>query len=331
MKLERTLGTVLALAVFAVAAHTPSSGHCDSNRRISTVRSATAYSYLYTPGVVLGDNGIAGSSVTERFAGVFWAVGWGNPVSPSGADSGSFPALDWLAFGGSGYPVVIHTGWTLDARIDGCIDATTATCTAIQLTDVDPQTGQPVFALLSASADGFLNFNFNQVGNAPIILAPLPAPALVGSTRDYDTGQIHVDLAPIQAQEFDAGLYLDPNCRAAGGGGVGIESLVPGVSWYTQEVPRGAPAPSDPKLETGGWIATGVSTEFGVSARLDLVCSGDTEIYVTYAFVNESGIPAPATSSATTRIQCSPNFAHPGNRWRIRRAPVDAKPGNRGR
>jgi hypothetical protein len=151
--------------LMVVAAAQPAFAVCSNARLMSS-------GYIYTPGTVY-EYAVSGDTVTDLFAGTFWALGEGDPVLGAGADSGSFPALDWLYnFGDYGYAAFIGGApWATDARVDGCIDATPSTCTAIQLTDVNPETGEPVFALLTAEQDTAKNYSFFD---GRIDLAPLP-------------------------------------------------------------------------------------------------------------------------------------------------------------
>jgi len=71
----------------------------------------------------------------------------------------------------SGYPAYINTISIVDPRFDGCIDATPATCVAIQLTDVNPETGEPVFAFLTGEQDTFKNYEFcfnSRIGSCSV-------------------------------------------------------------------------------------------------------------------------------------------------------------------
>jgi len=291
----------VALGLLAVVAAQPALAVC-SNARLMTS------GYIYTPGTTY-EYAVSGDTVTDMFAGTFWALGEGDPALGVGADSGSFPALEWLYnFGDYGYAAFVGGApWTSDARVDGCIDATPSTCTAMQLTDINPESGEPVFALLTAEKNNFANYEFFS---GRIDLAPLPPVGIANSTRVGDTGVI-VDVAAIDAADFSAGLYLDPNCTGAGGGGVGIETFIPGVAWYAQVLPRGAQPPTDLNTATGGWMDTGVTSLFGDAAALNIPCEGDSDIYVSYAFLNESGIPAATVTGPGTRTECGANVAEP--------------------
>jgi hypothetical protein len=287
--------------LMVVAAAQPAFAVCSNARLMSS-------GYIYTPGTVY-EYAVSGDTVTDMFAGTFWALGEGDPALGVGADSGSFPALEWLYnFGDYGYAAFIGGApWATDARVDGCIDATPSTCTAIQLTDVNPETGEPVFALLTAEQDTAKNYSFFD---GRIDLAPLPPVSIANSTRVGETGVI-VDVAAIDAAAFDAGLYLDPNCTGAAGGGVGIETVVPGVAWFAQVLPRGAQPPTNLNIATGGWMSTGVNSLFGEAAALNIPCTGDSDIYVSFAFLNESNIPADTVTGPGTRTECGANVAEP--------------------
>ena len=86
-------------------------------------------------------------------------------------------------------------------------------CTAIQFADVNPQSGEVVFAVLSKRKDRLSNYGFGQPGDAPINLSPLPDPQVIGAAA-APTG-LTLNAAPLDATDFAGGLYLDPEC---GGG-----------------------------------------------------------------------------------------------------------------
>lgn len=321
MKYRKFFGVALGLLMIAAVAM-PANAACGNARLLVS-------SYVLTPGSVYTYQ-VSGNTVTDMFAGSWWALGFGDAASPGGNDSGTFTALEWMGnLVDSGYFAYMNTTWAVDPRIDGCIDATTATCTAVQLTDVDPTSGDPVFALLSAEQDTFKNYEFG--GGAQITLAPLPAVQIANSTRVGDTGII-VDVAAIDAAGFDGGLYLDANCTGAVGGGVGIELLVPGVCFYSQSLPRGSQPPTDTSTATGGWVAVDAGCiPFGSPASLPVACTGDSDVYVTYAFQNESGIPADHTTGAATRTECGPNIADPAVIIRATPSNRETKPTTRQR
>ncbi len=315
MKKMKIFAVALGLLV-AIVAVQPANAACDNARSIVSLGGGLT---SYVIAVPVG-TGVNGTSVTAAFAGTWWALGEGDAASPGGVDSGTFPGAEWL-YTYPNYPVSILTGWNADNRIDGCIDATTSTCTAMQLTDVNEE-GTPVFAILSSEQDEFKNYSFIQAGGAPINLAATPAPEIVGSTAVGETGVI-LDIAALDSGDFDAGLYLDPAC-GAGGGGTGLETLVPGVCWYSATVARGADAPD---TNIANWNPTGVCTDFGAPASLNIPCAGEQDVFTTYALTNESGIPVENTSGATTRSECGSNFADPEQRIRVK--PTNRKPNDR--
>jgi hypothetical protein len=315
MKYTKYFAVALGL-LMVVAMVQPAQAKCSLARLMTS-------SYIYTPGTVF-TYAESGNTVSDQFQGTWWALGFGSSVSPGGADSGTFPAQEWIAnFTDSGYAALLDTHWAADARIDGCIDDTTATCTAVQLTDVNPTTGEPVFALLSAQQDALKNYDFG--GGGAITLASLPPVQIANSTRVGDTGII-VDVAALDAAAFDGGLYLDPSCTGAAGGGTGIETFVPGVCWYFQVLARSAQPPSDTNLATGGWVDSGVCSPFGAPAQISVPCTGDSDVYTTYALQNESGIPADHTTGPGTRTECGPNLADPAQRIRVAPRTREVKP-----
>jgi len=310
MKYTKYFAVALGL-LLVVAMVQPANAACAAARLMNS-------SYIFTPGAVY-DYAVSGDSVTDQFAGTWWALGEGDPASPGGADSGTYPAQEWLyGFGDLGYATFIQADWASDARVDGCVDLTPATCVAIQLTDVNPDTMEPVFALLSAEQTALRNYEYALDGQ--IDLAPLPALVITNSTRVGETGVI-VDVGALDSADFDGGLYLDPNCTGAVGGGVGIEMFIPGVAWVQQTLARGAAPPTDTNIATGGWMPVmdeGVpaTSLFGAPATLDLPCAGDSDIYISYALLNESFMAVDHTTGVRFRVECGPNIADPAQRHR---------------
>jgi hypothetical protein len=142
----------------------------------------------------------------------------GDPLRTVGIDDGSWPALEsgglpgttgWMTYW-PGSPAFLSGTWAGDARIDGCIAAAGASplltgdeCMAVLLTDrPDASLDAPgYFAALSARYAS--RFDFSQDGNAPIVLAELPRPTIVG----YSDGWLIAPPSPLPG-----GLYLDGSC-----------------------------------------------------------------------------------------------------------------------
>ncbi len=64
----------------------PAFGACGLPRSFTAVGSGLEYSYIYTPGFPFPN----GLSTTDRFDGVFWSFGGGDPAIGLGNDMGGF-------------------------------------------------------------------------------------------------------------------------------------------------------------------------------------------------------------------------------------------------
>lgn len=320
MKKMKLFGLGLGLlAVVAIAQ--PANAACGAPFLISTTDAGTGeYSYVINPGVT--DNGFNGSTITDQLTGFFWGVGIGNPALGVGADNGSFAALDWFYIY-PGFPAGILTTWAASAGIDTCIDvqgALGSRCQATFLQDVDPSTGQGVFALISTADDPASgDFYLNLEGGAAINLAPAAQMPILNSTRNGDQG-VTVQLGGPTAEALAAGAYLDAAlaCQGAGGGGTDpLNGLVDGYSIRYQVLPRGSQPPSD--FGADGWNDGGTGVlPLGMPGQVAVDCGGqDADVYLTYQLHLDSGFAAPLVSASSTRIECGPNVADPQQRIRI--------------
>lgn len=328
--MKRLVLIAAAIGVLMVTAQ-PVDAACNNARKITTFNNiGPAISYVYTPGVVVGEggNGLNGSSITANLSGTFWAVGAGDPAPDIGSDSGTFPALEWM-YVYPNYPATLQTTWANDTRIDGCIDTDPNVpegmkCTAVQLTDVDPTTGQTVFAVLSAAANQQGDYLFIQEGEAPINLIAFPVCEILDSSRDDQTGAITVSVDCVSEAELDPGFYLsdDPACQVNGGGGV--QGLVTGYQVFTMTLPEGSAPPTDFRREA--WTPQGDPTPLGMVSTFTVGCEGEADVYISYALLNESGFLTDSVAPNSTRMECGANLAEPEQRIRPTRERTREKP-----
>ncbi len=161
--------------------------------------------------------------VTEDFQVVFWALGTGDPVIGNGDDNGAFDVTAagfyYLSYNPYGtayyYAGELFTGWGTSPLIDGCIYRSGASqnfdgdeCTMLLFQDEHEDRGY--FALASSGVDANGWCLFNQPGNAPIILDPLPDPD-VGEVTGLLSTLVYLD---IQFPEEMDGLYLQEGCES---------------------------------------------------------------------------------------------------------------------
>jgi hypothetical protein len=308
------------LAVVAIAQ--PAQAACGAGFLISTLTTDPAvYSYVINPAVDPVTEGSDGRTVSPAFQGFFWGLGVGDPEVGVGADNGTFAAIDWL-YPLGGYPALIGTTWASDSGIDTCIDvqgALGSRCQVTFLQDIDPGTGQGMFALISTGDEPNGDFQLNLDGNAPITLAPAAQMAILNSTRNGDQG-VTVALSGPTAASLAAGAYLDsdPACLAAGGGGTDpLNGLVTGYSVRYRVQPRGTQPPSD--YSAAAWTDAGTGIlPLGAPGQAAVDCGGaDSDVYLTYQLHFDSGFAAPIVSASSTRTECGPNVADPAERIRI--------------
>jgi hypothetical protein len=310
------------LGLIAIAAmFQPAHAACVAPYAIQTTIDVDTYSYVVNPAVDPATQGLNGSTVTDQIQGFFWGVGIGNPTLGVGADNGSWTALDWLYIY-PGFPAAILTTWAEDLGIDTCIDAQGplgSRCQATFVQDVDPDTGQGMFALVAtqdddASGDFYLILD----GNAPIVMAPAPKMGVTGSVRNGAQG-VTVALSGPTAAALLPGAYIDddPACLAAGGGGTDpLGGLVTGFSVRYLVQPRGAQPPSN--FAVSAWQPGGGVLPLGSPAQAIVDCGGqDSDVYLSYQLHFDSGFASPFVSASSTRTECGPNVADPQERIRV--------------
>jgi hypothetical protein len=313
---------VLAVLVVVAAAVQPANAAC------GVARNFFADNYIYSPGVCVSDGTYpcgAGTSVTPAFKGTFWHVGNGNPAIGLGNDSGIYDQSFWTPAISPGYPLAgFNGGWNPPTiqKPDGCPDvpqpgSPAAKCMAILLEDVDSE-GAPVFALLTAPANAQANYDFNQGdGTPPINLAPLPKVAIVNSVRQGGGTGVALSVL-LDGAGLQDGLYINSSgdCAAVGGGGT---SLIAGYRTRFKTQVSDTP-PEDEN--TAGWPDCGSGvTPLGQPGNCSVPCAGDTNVFVSYSLVFDSGFELGIVGAPSTRAECGPNLAEPGERIRVRQSP----------
>jgi len=256
------------------------------------------------------------ATVTLDIAGSFWALGRGDPALDRGVDNGGYATL------GGPYPFYGYNSWVyiypyfltrLDGswsnpEIDGCIDdETSPECMAVVLSDQD--LGQGYFALLSAEADAQGDFSFDQPippgeFRAPILMAPIPAPSVAGTSSVGGVLNVDVDLADVP----DEALYLDaPNCDSG---------VILGYRIHQQTAAAGQPAPVDRTRDDGdpttGWevaiggeLVQGDPLPLGVPALIRASdCTDQGRLYLAATLVFDSGFELDHVSANGPTVEC---------------------------
>jgi len=312
----------LGLALLAVAAVAqPAHAACGAAYIVSTTFNVAEYSYVVNPTVDPETEGFNGSTVSPAIQGFFWGVGIGDPALGVGADNGAWATPDWL-YTLPGYGASILTAWNESPDIDNCIDTQApagSRCQATFVQDVNPDTGQGLFALVSTGDETNGDFYLNQDGNAPINLVPAAQLGILNSVRNGSQG-VNVQVSGPTAAGIAAGAYLDddPACVGAGGGGTDpLNGLVTGYKVRYLVQPRGTAPPSN--FAASAWTDAGTGVlALGAPGQAAVDCGGaDSDVYLTYQLVLDSGFEAPLVSASSTRTECGPNVADPAERIRI--------------
>lgn len=181
---------------------------------------------------------------------------------------------------------------------------------AMLLSDEDSQ-GIGYFALLTTPSDSFSNYDFEQAGAAPIELAQIPRPSIVGSVSTGPaTGvELVVRVSDVE-QTPQHGFFLDPDC------GAGSPVL---YRVRKQQLPEGSVPPQS--RDVGEWQDTGQIVEAGADAHVMISCASDEDEYLAVSVVTDSGFETQVVGPNSGRIECGPNLADPRPRRRQRARP----------
>jgi hypothetical protein len=302
------LPAVWALALIACAqlSSGPAFAICSSARLF------VSDSYIYTPGVDVGDGPLQ-SSVTENLTGHFWILGFGDPELLRGVDNGAHAGFGqsevddpWI-FTYPGYPAFFSGHWAESQYIDGCVDTVAGccpfplnrnVCMVVMLTDQHDATGY--FALLADLSDDNLNYSFFPSEAEHFHLAPLPVPQMT-SIHDRGAGNLNLTVSP---PEVNSGLHLSPGC-------VTQADFVVGYRIYQQRLEPGDLPPPTRSIDAG-WFGTstdGVCGEtafvaLGENFDVDVSCDRDTDVYLALSLVFDSGFETPVVSADSAVIEC---------------------------
>ncbi len=283
--------------VFFVVVAVALGGHgvraaCPSPGRISSFDTVTKeLSYVYTPG--LGAAQFMGSTISADLDGQFWLLGFGDPATGSGIDSGTLGGLD-VMYVYPNYPARIETTWAVDPGIDGCpTEAPETRCTAVLLNDLN-ELQEAHFALLTA-AEQNSHYLFVQDSSGPITLAPVPR-------IDVTSSQVfpgRIELAVEMGETPAGGLYLDTDACPS--------DVVSGFKVYALQLPVGS-SPSidrrDWSVADGGEGPDGAPIPAGTPATVLIPpCHFDSETHLAGSLVFDSGFET-TFFGGTVRIEC---------------------------
>jgi hypothetical protein len=236
-------------------------------------------------------------------SGFWWAVGSGDPALSMGNDNGSFAPADWLEiytymYAGMQYwnGAYFVTSWDREG-VDGCIFDAANRCTCVMLTTNAPSEG-PKFVLMSAIADISSITTFVNPGSAPFVMADVPTPVVLNSSRD-GANNLTLDLG---LSDASSGRYETCDCNLS----YRVRSIVQA---------RGLEPPLDRDSST--WDAdTSTVADAETPTSLQSLCGDtDTDVYLATQLVGDptsnGGFDAGVVSENSTRIECGPNLADP--------------------
>lgn len=346
--MTRTLA-VAAVAVLAVALSAPAGATCGTNAIISTIAS-DGVSYIigteFQQHPSYGVGGIgpytysydvanqAPMPLTAAASISFWGLGTGDPALGVGNDNGGFDmagdpssvyAFGYAAGDYAGdptlsfwYGALINSSWDAGAT-DNCPGPNVCTC--LLLTDENVVGGATtgVFAITgglgTANIDTFMNNDGTSDGqghNAPIVLVPVPAPTIVGSSRNPTTNDVTLS---INVGPSSQGDYSQDGCACGATAYRVLQAIVPRGGMPPASSDLGAWSPinqADGMPQPAGGTALG--TQLDVTSNCG---ASDSDVYLTTQLVFDSGFATSRVSGSSLRVECGPNLA----------APADTRPG----
>jgi hypothetical protein len=167
----------------------------------------------------------------------------------------------------------------------------------LHLEDVTPS-GAPVFALLTASADANGNYDLSQEDLAPIVLVPLPALPILGSSRP-DPYRLALEVSGPTLDDLAPGLYLDATGECAALAGPEATPLVVGY----QPIYRWSSGPGPIDL-TGPAILVGDPLPLGSDAQVVVDCIDGGYFLLSYYLVFDSGYMSRISAPNSTVVSC---------------------------
>jgi hypothetical protein len=307
MKSKSCLFIGLAVIVMSVSAIQPVHAACGGNPLIVTRSSAADASFIWTqdqfqPHYYAGYMYDTSPPVSGDFQAIFWALGAGNPVIGEGHDSGAFDVTaaafyypSYNPYGTTYYFAgELFTGWGVHYLIDGCIYSSGAStafdgdeCTVLLLEDRYAERGY--FAMASSNVDDAVGTSsFTQPGNAPIILVPLPDPAVEQASGPFPN-LVYLDIEmPVGLD----GLYQQEGCDSE------IRYKV-----YAQLLDAGSPLPAD--RDRSQWVElTTIATNIGEPMTLGISCLDGQDFVIATSLVFDSGFETSYVSRNSQRFFC---------------------------
>lgn len=344
MKTMTKVSAVATVAVLALALAAPAKAACGTNAIISSIGS-DGTSYIFGPQfqahptyTVVGYYGPVAPQVYSFDAAnpaptplgpnarvTFWGLGTGDPAPGFGNDNGSYDMIAGgglyvygYGVGGGYYPdasfwygATINSTWE-GAGTDNCVGGNACMCVLI----TDEEGGVGTFAITGGMSTANVDTFFNRSGtsdggrsNAPIILVPIPGPSIVGSNRDAVTNDVTLtmNVPPVGT----VGDYTQDGCACAPVAYKILQTIVP----------RGGMPPVGRDL--GAWTELAQADDSpqptngtAINTQIDLKSScgsQDNDVYLATQLIFDSGFGTHTVSSNSTRMECGPSLATPGD------------------
>ena len=172
-----------------------------------------------------------GPALSGNHDGVFWHLGFGDPLPRVGDDNGTWAAANWLRTRFVDFPPYYFDGhftgggWGGDLAVDGCILFTDFDgCTCVALGDEYPGENLGRFASMSSRFNvnsSFAAFDFRQpLGCAPLecdplTLVPMPTP-IVESIQEFGNGSVDVTVRVDPPSDGNYVGFEGCDCAAVG-------------------------------------------------------------------------------------------------------------------
>lgn len=289
---------VVGVVALALSVASPVEAACTSDRTFGTYPSAGAcgyYCYVFTS----GDNN------SSSVKGFYWVLGEGSTRNSGGYEfDGTGGSQPWFIPGSP-----FTNGWSLTTTVN---NGQTTGCPAPDPTVWVFSDSSPTGGLygLSASDEDLTNFLAYDLGigmtGGRLTLQPVPAVSITGASSPEPNLVVNLGWTPNGASAFQTNSATI----------TGVGQVLTGWRLYKFEVPRGGAAPSTLAVADWQLVTTfaGTTTNVG-SATFQCDDPANNEVFLALAPDLDNGFTTSAyVGGVSTRIECDPNVADPGER-----------------
>lgn len=290
---------IVGVVALALAVASPVEAACTSDRTFGTYPSAGAcgsFCYVFTS----GDNN------SSSVKGFYWVLGQGSTRNSGGYEfDGTGGSQPWFIPGSP-----FTNGWSLTTTVN---NGQTVGCPAPDPTVwvfSDSSSGGGLYAL-SASDEDLTNFlaydlGIGMGGGGRLTLQPVPALGITGAASPAPDLQITLGWTPNGADAFQTNSTTI----------TGVGQVVTGWRLYKAEVARGTAAPTSLAVADWDLVTTFAGTTTGTGVAT-FQCDDPTnnEVFLALAPDLDNGFTTTAyVGGISTRVECDPNIASPGER-----------------